>query len=135
MKPIEKSFSELVAKRLKELNTNAYSVERRANLPPDAIRNVIRSSKKSGPTLSRAQEICEAIGLELIIGPERNIGPISKTSLTKAIELVEKGLLENSSYLDPRKKAELVFVVSEFLEDGRSDETIEKVGDIIRIAS
>ena len=36
----------------------------------------MRSEKRSGPTLSRVQEICDAIGLELYIGPPRASGPV-----------------------------------------------------------
>lgn len=66
----------MVAQRLKALETNAFSVEQAAGLPPDAIRNAMRSEKRSGPTLSRVQEICDAIGLELYIGPPRDTGPV-----------------------------------------------------------
>lgn len=68
-----KLFGEIVEQRLKALNTNAFSAEKSAGLPVDAIRNVIRSEKKSGPTLSRVEEICEALGLELYIGPARDV--------------------------------------------------------------
>lgn len=68
----EETFADVISERLKSLQTNAYSVEKIAGLPPDAVRNVIRSSKRSGPTLSRAAEICDALGLELYIGPKRD---------------------------------------------------------------
>ncbi len=35
----------------------------------------MRSEKKSGPTLSRVEEICDALGLELYIGPPRDTDP------------------------------------------------------------
>lgn len=66
-----KDFPELINERLKALKTNVFSIETRAGLPADAIRNIIRSEKKSGPTLSRVQEVCDALGLELYIGPPR----------------------------------------------------------------
>lgn len=68
-------FGEIVSQRLKALGTNAYAAETAAGLPPDAIRNVVRSEKRAGPTLSRVQEICDALGLELYIGPPRDEGP------------------------------------------------------------
>ena len=68
-------FAEIIAQRLKSLNTNAYAVEVAAGLAPDAIRNVLRSEKKSGPTLSRVEDICAALGLELYIGQPRDTGP------------------------------------------------------------
>lgn len=75
MESLGKQFGEIVAQRLKALGTNAFALETAAGLPPDAIRNVVRSEKRSGPTLSRVQEICEALGLELYIGPPRDLGP------------------------------------------------------------
>ena len=77
-------FGEIIAQRLKALNTNAFAVETSAGLPADAIRNVVRSTKKSGPTLSRVEEICEALGLELYIGPSRDSGPVTQVTLDGA---------------------------------------------------
>jgi len=70
-------FGDIVAQRLKALNTNAYAIETSSGLAPDAIRNVTRSQKKAGPTLSRVEEICSALGLELYIGPARDAGPVA----------------------------------------------------------
>ncbi|MGV8987607.1 MAG: S24 family peptidase [Cypionkella sp.] len=64
-------FAEMIRQRLKALNTNAFAVEQSAGLPPDAIRNVIRSKKKDGPTLARAKEICDALGLTFDVGTAR----------------------------------------------------------------
>ena len=72
MKGLEHHFVALVKERLLALDTNAFAVEKSAGLPPDAIRNVIRSEKKSGPTLSRVDEICQALDLEIYIGPRRD---------------------------------------------------------------
>lgn len=73
------TFGKLVEERLKALNLNAFAVEKLANLPPDAIRNVMRSEKKSGPTLSRVEEICRALDLDFYIGPKRETGPVQHT--------------------------------------------------------
>ncbi len=75
---IGKHFGALIEQRLKALNTNAFAAESAANLPADAIRNVIRSEKRAGPTLTRVQEICDALGLELYIGEPRDTGPIEQ---------------------------------------------------------
>lgn len=72
MRDLGKQFGTIVAQRLDALGTNAFSVEKEKNLPADAIRNVMRSEKRSGPTLSRVEEICDALGLELYIGPPRD---------------------------------------------------------------
>ena len=69
-------FADTVERRLKELGTNAYSVEQQNGLPVDAIRNVTRSTQKDGPRLSRVERICDALGLEFYIGPRRETSPI-----------------------------------------------------------
>lgn len=70
METFVQTFSELIKERLGELHLNAFSAENAAGLPPDAIRNVLRSEKQAGPTLARAKEICDALGLEITIGPK-----------------------------------------------------------------
>lgn len=75
MEEIEKTFAEVVAGRLEELGTNAFAFEKKAGLPVDAIRSVIRSDKKrASPKISRAKEICDLLGLEFYIGPPRDLG-------------------------------------------------------------
>lgn len=74
-------LAQLIEDRLKALETNAFAVEQRAGLPPDAIRNVLRSQKKDGPTLGRAQQICDALGLEFYIGPRRESGQIEQVTI------------------------------------------------------
>jgi len=81
VKDWENAFADVITQRLKALNTNAFAVETRAGLPPDAIRNVIRSRKKDGPSLSRAKEICDALGLEFYVGPPRPTGPVETVIL------------------------------------------------------
>lgn len=71
MENIQNTFADLVKERLKALNTNAFSVENVAGLPPDAVRNVLRGTKKDGPSISRVKEICDALGLDIYIGPKR----------------------------------------------------------------
>lgn len=75
------TFEQVVARRLRELGETPYSVEQRAGLPSDAVRNVLRapaksSTRKSGPTLLQARAICDALGLELYFGPRRPEVPI-----------------------------------------------------------
>lgn len=82
-------FSTMIEQRLAALGTNAYAVEQAADLPPDAIRNVLRSSKKDGPTISRAKEICDALGLEFYIGRKRS--PLGFAEGNGAPEFSPKG--------------------------------------------
>lgn len=75
MEHAEQTLARLIEQRLKALNTNAFAFEKLHNLPADAIRSVLRAEKKSGTGLNRAQQICDALGLELYIGPPRDDGP------------------------------------------------------------
>lgn len=71
----EKTFAAQVSQRIEALKTNAFAVERANGLPSDAVRSVLRGTKKSGTTLNKAQEVCDALGLELYFGPRRDPGP------------------------------------------------------------
>lgn len=81
MEHVESDFSKIVAERLSDLGQNAYAIEKAYNLPPDAVRNVLRGAKKSGTPLNRAREICVALGLEFYIGPPRDTGPVEQVIL------------------------------------------------------
>lgn len=75
-------FAETIRARLAALDTSVFAAETAAGLPPDAIRNVLRTGQgKAGPTLARASEICDALGLEFYIGPPRDAGPVSITEI------------------------------------------------------
>ena len=71
MERVSLTFSEVVTTRLKELGETAFSIEQKHGLPADALRNVGRSEKQAGPRLSRVEDICSALGLEIYIGPPR----------------------------------------------------------------
>lgn len=73
MDNLVQTFNDLIKAQLSALNLNTFSAENAAGLPPDAIRNVLRSEKQSGPTLARTKEICDALGLEIIIAPKRQL--------------------------------------------------------------
>ena len=66
------NFREIVERRLKELGQNKYRAALRAGLPSDAIRSVLDGRT---PSLARAQEICEALGIEFHVGPKRSVAP------------------------------------------------------------
>lgn len=70
-------FIKCVEDRLEELGLRPSTAEQRFDLPPDTIRNLLRSAgnknrSSSGPTLSKVQQICDALGLELYFGPPRS---------------------------------------------------------------
>ncbi|WP_353429453.1 S24 family peptidase [Paracoccus denitrificans] len=84
MTSIDDDFPEMVRQRLEQLGTSPFAVEHAAGLPADAVRNVLRGGGKSGPTLTRVRQICDALGLELYIGPPREAGPVERILLDGA---------------------------------------------------
>jgi len=78
------TFSDLIRDRLTELRLNAFAAENAAGLPPDAIRNVLRSEKQSGPTLARTKEICDALGLEIRIAPKHIMAALNEADFRNA---------------------------------------------------
>ena len=81
MDDAETMLAELIRERLAALSTNTFAAERDYGLAPDALRSVLRGSKKTGTGINRAQQICEALGLEFYIGPPRSTGPVETVVL------------------------------------------------------
>ena len=61
-----RDFEQIVRERLAETGDTPIGAARRAGLPRDAIRSVLRGHP---PSLVRAKKICEALGLSLNVGP------------------------------------------------------------------
>lgn len=73
MDDVEEEFADLVRNQLEKLETTAFAMEVRHDLPQDAIRSVIRKGdKRARPSLSRVKEICDALGLEFYVGLPRD---------------------------------------------------------------
>lgn len=85
METFVQTFNDLIRDRLDELNLNAFSAENAAGLPPDAIRNVLRSTKQSGPTLARTKEICDALGLEIRIAPKHILAALNEADVRNSV--------------------------------------------------
>lgn len=77
MEHAQNTLAREVAERLRVLGTNPFAVEHAAGLPADAVRSILRGGQKTGTTLNRAQDVCEALGLELYIGPRRESGQVA----------------------------------------------------------
>ena len=80
MRNLGREFAGIVEQRLKELSKKPFAVETEHNLPPDSIRNVLRSGNAAGPTLSKVQQICDALDLEIYIGARRRPTGFSETA-------------------------------------------------------
>lgn len=92
METAENAFAAAVDERLKALETNAFAVERAHDLPQDAVRSILRGAKKAGTTLNHAKQVCEALGLELYIGPPRPSAPAADPDAFALIPLHEAEL-------------------------------------------
>ena len=63
-------FAEAVRRRLAERGQSQYRAALNSGLPQDAIRSVLNGHV---PRLNRVEQICRALGLELYIGPPRDL--------------------------------------------------------------
>ena len=63
-------FAEVVRRRLTERGQSQYRAAVNSGLPQDAIRSVLNGHV---PRLTRVEQICRALGLELYIGPPRDV--------------------------------------------------------------
>ena len=63
-------FAEVVRRRLAERGQSQYRAALSGGLPQDAIRSVLNGHV---PRLNRVEQICRALGLELFIGPSRDV--------------------------------------------------------------
>lgn len=63
-------FAEAIRRRLAERGQNKYRAALNGGLPQDAIRSVLKGHI---PRLNRVEQICRALGLELYIGPPRDV--------------------------------------------------------------
>ena len=74
-------FETIVRERLAETGETAIGAARRAGLPRDAIRSVLRGHP---PNLLRAKKICDALGLTLKVGLPHEIPPLGETATRDA---------------------------------------------------
>ena len=63
-------FAEAIRRRLAEKGQSKYRAALNSGLPQDAIRSVLSGHD---PRLNRVEQICRALGLELYIGPPRDV--------------------------------------------------------------
>ena len=83
-----RDFEKIVRERLAETGETPIGAARRAGLPRDAIRSVLRGHP---PNLLRAKEICDALGLDLNVGSphesatRRQVHPSDFGRLTRTV--------------------------------------------------
>lgn len=67
----ELKFLAHVKAHLKQFDGKPNTAEKALGLPTDALRSLFKGTRKAGTSLNRVEEICNAMGLELYIGPPR----------------------------------------------------------------
>lgn len=91
MDDIEDHFARQIEARLNDLGENAYSFEQKMGWPADALRSVLRKdTKRARPNLGRIKTLCDALGLEIYIGPPRSVpeaAPSADISLSDFVKL------------------------------------------------
>ena len=65
-------FADLLRRRLVETRQSKHRAAVDGGLPQDAIRSVLNGHS---PRLERLEQICDALGLELYVGPPRDTEP------------------------------------------------------------
>ena len=77
-------FAEVLEERLRQTGESPITLARRAGLKRDAIRNVVRGRV---PSIDRAAQICDAVGLEFYAGPPRATVPTPEQRAKAEAEL------------------------------------------------
>ena len=77
-------FAEIVEAHLRKTGGSAIGLALRAGLNRDAIRSVLRGR---APSVDRAREICDALGLDLRIVPKRDPLPLEYETVVRAMDL------------------------------------------------
>ncbi|MCY4602564.1 MAG: helix-turn-helix transcriptional regulator [Acidobacteria bacterium] len=72
-------FVEAIRRRLAERGQSQYRAALGGGLPQDAIRSVLRGHV---PRLSRVEQICRALGMELYVGPPWHVQVVADGSET-----------------------------------------------------
>ena len=129
MTRVMESLRASIRRALDERGTNASSVARVAGLPQRALYNVLHGHV---PSLDRAGEICDALGLELYIGRQRPAHVLDADRLQLALEAAEEGLTATGRVMNARQKARLVLAIYDLVEDSADAETGARVIRLIQ---
>ena len=124
------SLQASIRRALAERGTNPSNVARVAGLPQRALYNVLHGHV---PSLDRAGEICDALGLELYIGPQRTAHVLDTDRLQLALEAAEEGLAAKGRVMSAGQKARLVLAIYDLFEDNSDAEIRARVVQLVRI--
>ena len=131
---------QIVRDRLDEEGLAPATVSRAATGKPDLIRKFLK--EHTTPRADRLRALCRALDLEFYVGPKRPTitseldekKPLDVERLCVAIEAVEDGLRDLDTQLDIRKKAKVVTLAYQILEDSDGAHAIS-VARIIELAA
>lgn len=78
-------FARIVLDELARRDMNINQAEMASKLPQGFIRGVVRDDdKRAIPSIKKAEQIADALGLEFYIGPPRETGPFEQVTLDGA---------------------------------------------------
>ena len=123
------SLQSSIRRALDERGTNPSSIARAAGLPQRALYNVLHGHV---PSLNRAVEICDALGLEFYIGPKRAAHVLDTDRLQLALEAADEGLAATDRMMSAGQKARLVLAIYDLFDDGSDVEAGARVIRLIR---
>lgn len=76
------NFADIILAELERRGLNVNQAEVAHGFPQGFIRGVVRNDdKRAVPSIQKAAQIAEALGLELYIGPPRDSGPVTQVTL------------------------------------------------------
>ena len=119
--------SEIIRDKVKltlmEKGIGVRKLEEQTKLPKWFLRGVIDESRKQTPSVDRAKEICDALGLEFYIGPPRgnNVActkeHLDRDTMNKAISCVTEGVEKSGKSYNNQEIANLALAAYDFLHD------------------
>ena len=98
-KPKSGSFSRslvvLIESRLRDLHLSIHAAEKQYGFPPETLRSVIRGS---APSVDRAKQICDALGIGMDFSLSRELSGSSISSDEEASEEASIGIFPSGVY-------------------------------------
>ncbi len=80
--PFSRSFVALIESRLRELRLSIHGAEKHYGFPPETLRSVIRGS---APSVDRAKQICDALGIGIAFSLAPPSGSVSHGSVSHGL--------------------------------------------------
>ena len=99
---------------------------------PELIRDMRRGRV---PSVVRFRALCEALGLEFYVGPQRAAGMVDPRRLEHALETADRGLAASGREMDYADRARVVAAIYHLIGDTRAPASAARVIDLIEAIS